>query len=240
MIQPLASTVRAAPAERRRSPHSARQGASRTVLLGLVVLLLGFVLAGCQAAASGDTPSAASGRSSTAVAAGQVALAVPVELRQVLAMSPCAAGKSTVGNPAPATVSVTPATPATVANSAAIAESLAPSSVVAPPTTLHDVDGVDCYQVSAPLLVLQQLNAINISSQPPASRWVITMTMTPSDAQSLTAVTQDHPGQQFAFVVRDTVLSAQSIPQPITNGIVQIAGNFTQDDANRLMRQITG
>jgi len=224
----------------------ARQDVSRTVLLGLVLLLFGFALAGCQAAASSDTLSAASGRSSAAIDTGQVALAVPVELRQVLAMSPCAAGKSTAGNPAPATISAIPATPANAVNSvepvnsAAIAESLPSASVLAPPTTLHDVDGVDCYQVSTPLLVLQQLNAINVSSQPPASQWVITMTMTPSDAQSLTAVTQDHPGQQFAVVVRDTVLSAQSIPQPITNGIVQIAGNFTQDDANRLMRQITG
>jgi preprotein translocase subunit SecD len=195
--------------------------------LGIVLLLFGFVLAGCQAAASGDTQAAASGRNSVPSAPGQVALTVPVEVRQVLATAPCTAANS-AGNLTP---------PVTSASSTPIGTALSGNAA---PATLHDVDGVDCYQVSAPLLVLQQLNSINVSSQPPTSQWVITMTMTQTNTQSFAAVTEQHAGQQFAFVVRDTVLSAQTIPQPITNGVVQIAGNFSQDDANRLMRQITG
>ncbi len=226
----VASTpTRNAATGRRRTRRPARRGGGRTVLLGIVLLLSGFLLAGCQAAVSGDTPTAAGGRTSVATVAGQVALAVPVELRQVFATSPC-----TTGTPVPTTTSVTEA------NSAASGTQLPLNDAAIPPTILHDVDGVDCYQVGAPLLVLQQLDSIGVSSQPPASQWVITMTLTPSDAQSFATVTEAHAGQQFAFVVRDTVLSAQSIQQSITNGTVQIAGDFSQEDANRLMRQITG
>jgi preprotein translocase subunit SecD len=183
-----------------------------TILLGMVLLACGL-LSGCQAA-NGDVPAASGGRASGTPSSGQVALAVPVELRLVLGTSPCTQTPSTTTTSAIAT---TPSAPA----------------------TMHDVDGVDCYQVSAPLMELQQLNTIGVASQPPASQWVITMTMTSPDAQTFAALTTQHDQQQLAFVVRGTVLSTQTVAQPITNGIVQLQGNFTQDDANRLVHQIT-
>ena len=155
--------------------------------------------------------------------AGQVALAVPVELRRVLGTAPCT----------PQTASPT-TTSATSATEAALAE-----PVSSAPTILHDVDGVDCYQVSVPLMELQQLDVISVASMPPASQWVITMKMTTSDAQSFAALTTERTQQQLAFVVRGTVFATQAIAAPITNGVVQLQGNFTQDDANRLVRQIT-
>lgn len=179
------------------------------VLLGMVLLVCA-ALSGCQAAIS-DTPAASTGHASGTTSAGRVALAVPVELREVLSTSPC-----TQQTPSPPTTSAGPAT-----------------------TILHDVDGVDCYQVSGPLMELQQLNAITVASQPPASQWVISMTLTPSDAQTYAALTAEHAQQQLAFVVRGTVLSTQTIAQPVTGGVVQLQGNFTQDDANRLVHQIT-
>jgi preprotein translocase subunit SecD len=98
---------------------------------------------------------------------------------------------------------------------------------------------VDCYQVTAPLMVFQQLNAISVTNQPPASQYAITMTLTRSDAQTFAALTAQHDQQPIAFVVRGTVLASQTIAQPVTSGLVQLQGNFTQDDANRLVRQIT-
>jgi preprotein translocase subunit SecD len=175
------------------------------------VLIGCAVLTGCQAAASGDVSVASAGRVSATSSAGQVALSVPVELRLVLETAPC-----TSPSPSQSTVSASSA------------------------TVLRDVDGVDCYQVTAPLMTLQQLNAISATNQPPASQYAITMTLTSSDAQSFAALTAQHAQQQLAFVVRGTVLSTETIAQPITNGVVQLQGNFTQDDANRLVRQITG
>lgn len=200
-MYPNASTAR-------RTPRTARRGAI-AALLGSALLACA-VLSGCQAAASGDVPAASAGRASTAPSAGQVALSVPVELRQVLQTSPC--------------TSQSPSQPTNSASS----------------SVLRDVDGVDCYQVTAPLMVFQQLNAISVTNQPPASQYAITMTLTPSDAQTYAALTVRHDQQQIAFVVRGTVLATQDITQPVTNGVVQLQGNFTQDDANRLIRQITG
>jgi preprotein translocase subunit SecD len=193
-----------------------------TVLLGMVLLVCS-VLSGCQAATS-DAPTA-SGPHATSTA-GQVALAVPVELRQVLGSAPC-----TQQTPSPATTSTTSATEA----GAVVAKPVSTA-----PTTMHDVDGVDCYQVTVPLMALQQLDTISVTSQPPATQWVIAMTMTSADAQSFAALTAERTQQQLAFVVRGTVLATQTIAAPVTNGVVQLQGNFTQDDATRLIRQITG
>jgi preprotein translocase subunit SecD len=191
-----------------------------TILLGMVLLVCS-VLTGCQGTTS-DAPTASGPRPNAA--AGQVALAVPVELRQVLSSAPCAPQTSS-----PTTTSAASATEAVVAKPVSTA-----------PTTMHDVDGVDCYQVSVPLMALQQLDTISVTSQPPASQWVITMTMTSADAQSFAALTAERTQQQLAFVVRGTVLATQTISAPITNGVVQLQGNFTQEDAKRLIRQITG
>jgi preprotein translocase subunit SecD len=178
-------------------------------LLGLALLGCA-VLSGCQAATSSDVPAASAGHVSTTSSAGQVALSVPMELRQVLETAPC--------------TSQSPSQPTTSGSSS---------------TVLRDVDDVDCYQVTVPLMTFQQLNAISVTNQPPASQYSITMTLTASDAQSFAALTAQHAQQQLAFVVRGTVLSAETIAQPVTNGVVQLQGNFTQDDANRLVRQIT-
>ena len=213
MAHPVASeTVHPNASTARRTPRTARRSAIAR-LLGLVLLACA-VLSGCQAATSSDVPAASAGHVSTTSSAGQVALSVPVELRQVLETAPC-----TSQSPAQS-----PSQPTTSGSSS---------------TVLRDVDDVDCYQVTVPLMTFQQLNAISVTNQPPASQYSITMTLTSSDAQSFAALTAQHAQQQFAFVVRGTVLSAETIAQPVTNGVVQLQGNFTQDDANRLVRQIT-
>ena len=200
-VLPNASTAR-------RTFLTARRGAHLTGLLSLV--LLGCcALGGCQGATSVDVSAAASSQVSGASSVGQVALSVPVELRQVLTSTPC-----TTQNPTQTT------------NSAA-------NSV------LRDVDGVDCYQVSAPLMAFQQLDAIAVTSQSSTGQYAISMTLTAADAQTFAALTAQYGQQQLAYVARGTVLSTQTIAQPVTNGIVQLQGNFSQDDANRLIRQIT-
>ncbi|HEY2701911.1 MAG TPA: hypothetical protein VGJ45_41105 [Pseudonocardiaceae bacterium] len=209
MAHPVASeTVHPNASTARRTPRTARRSAM-ACLLGLALLGCA-VLSGCQAATSSDVPAASAGHVSTTSSAGQVALSVPMELRQVLETAPC--------------TSQSPSQPTTSGSSS---------------TVLRDVDDVDCYQVTVPLMTFQQLNAISVTNQPPASQYSITMTLTASDAQSFAALTAQHAQQQLAFVVRGTVLSAETIAQPVTNGVVQLQGNFTQDDANRLVRQIT-
>jgi hypothetical protein len=198
----------------------------------MIAILLGMVLpvcsalTGCQAATGADAP-AASGHAGTTPTVGQVPLAVPVELREVLGTSPC-----TPQTPGPTTTSAT--------SSTAKAGSALVQPVSAAPTILRDVDGVDCYQVSPPMMELQQLDSINVVNQPPATQWVITMTMTSSDAKTFAVLTTQHDREQLAFVVRGTVLSTENLLSPVTNGVVQLGGDFTQDDANRLVRQITG
>ena len=53
-------------------------------------------------------------------------------------------------------------------------------------------------------------------------------------ARRLATVTQELVGRPFAILVDDRVLAAPVIREPITGGSVQIAGNFTIEDANNV------
>jgi len=53
-------------------------------------------------------------------------------------------------------------------------------------------------------------------------------------------VTNKPPTNQLAIVVNDRVVSAPMVSAPITEGRVQIAGNFTSKQAKQLAADITG
>ena len=83
MAHPVASD-RCTRTHRPHAEHPERRDVAPCAGLLGSVLLGCAVLTGCQAATSDNVPSVAAGHASTASSAGQVALAVPVELRQVL------------------------------------------------------------------------------------------------------------------------------------------------------------
>lgn len=60
------------------------------------------------------------------------------------------------------------------------------------------------------------------------------------DDKPTAAAGSKQPRNQLAIVVGDKVVSAPSVNAPIIAGKVQIAGNLTQKDAEKLAADITG
>ncbi|TDP91965.1 SecDF P1 head subdomain-containing protein [Labedaea rhizosphaerae] len=70
--------------------------------------------------------------------------------------------------------------------------------------------------------------------------WVVTVRLTSAGAAAFGQLTSAHVNQQLAIVVDDVVVSAPTIQSAITDGVVQISGTFTQDEATGLADSING
>jgi preprotein translocase subunit SecD len=75
--------------------------------------------------------------------------------------------------------------------------------------------------------------------------WVVTLTLDSEGARIFNDLTKDLsqqqlPKNQLAIVVRDKVISAPTVQSAIPDGKVQITGNFSKSDAEKLADDITG
>lgn len=192
-------------------------------IIGLGMLAMA-ALAGCQSTVDGQAASAAGSTTQQAQSApaGPVQLSVPIELRGVGQQYQCQAPTT---SPQPTSV-----------------PSSGFGSMGQPTAVMHDLNGTNCYTVTQPLLVLQSLASISVVQAQPTggNDWGIDLKLAPRDRQAFATLTQARVGTQIALVVRGAVLSAPTIEQPIVNGDVQISGDYSQDDARRIVRQITG
>ncbi|SDC18631.1 SecDF P1 head subdomain-containing protein [Actinokineospora iranica] len=70
--------------------------------------------------------------------------------------------------------------------------------------------------------------------------WVVTIRLPSDSARVFADWTSAHVDERLAIVVGDKLISAPTIMSPITGGTVQIAGDFTEQEAKRLAEDITG
>jgi hypothetical protein len=202
-------------------PTGRRRARVRRALAAVsVTAAAGLALAGCQGGGTALPESGAAATPRTDLA-GAVLLAVPVELRQLVREYPCGASPTAVP---PSGGAMAPVVPVTTA----------PGSGA----TMRDLDGADCFVLSQPLLTMQRLTSIRLDNSSQPGETVIDLGLTQQEASSLAALTGGRTGEQLAVVVRGTVLATPTITGRST--ALQIADDFSQDDAQRVMRQITG
>lgn len=70
-------------------------------------------------------------------------------------------------------------------------------------------------------------------------RWVVNIQLTDEDGAALATATSGNVGKQLAMVVDARVLSAPIIADPIRNGAIQLAADFTEQQARDLAKQLT-
>jgi SecD/SecF fusion protein len=70
--------------------------------------------------------------------------------------------------------------------------------------------------------------------------WGVQLAMTDEDAQVFGEWTSAHIGEQVAVVVDGEVVAAPQIQDAITGGEVTISAQYTQDEANDLLAELTG
>ncbi|TWP46738.1 precorrin-3B C(17)-methyltransferase [Lentzea tibetensis] len=70
--------------------------------------------------------------------------------------------------------------------------------------------------------------------------WVLRLTFTAEGTSTWGEYTSTHVQEQVAIVLRTKVLSAPTIQAPILNGVTEISGDFSREDAERLADQLSG
>jgi preprotein translocase subunit SecD len=90
-----------------------------------------------------------------------------------------------------------------------------------------------------------RVSEVEAAQGQPGPNWVVQLTLDTDGAKLFGALTTklaagEPPRNQLAIVVGDKVVSAPVVNAPIIAGKVQIAGNFTQQDAEKLAADITG
>ncbi|ODT99561.1 MAG: hypothetical protein ABS81_25495 [Pseudonocardia sp. SCN 72-86] len=70
--------------------------------------------------------------------------------------------------------------------------------------------------------------------------WVVQVAFTPAGATAFADLSGRNVGKQLAIVVDGALVSAPTVQFAITDGVVQISGNFDQATATRLADRISG
>jgi preprotein translocase subunit SecD len=116
---------------------------------------------------------------------------------------------------------------------------LEPAATAPPSTTeLPDPSG-ESLTLAEPVMTIERLDRAEVMLDQ-AQQWTLSIDLTDEDAAEFAAWTADHVGERLAMVVDGKVVIAPTIQSAITGGIVQIAGNYTQDEIRDLLDTITG
>ncbi|GAA2114795.1 SecDF P1 head subdomain-containing protein [Actinomadura alba] len=106
-------------------------------------------------------------------------------------------------------------------------------------------DGTECYRL-APGMTVTRVERIEAALSPNGgSGWHVQIDLVPADGTAFGSLTrqvagEQSPRNQLALVVDGRVVSAPAVQEAITGGQVQISSNFSRQEAERLVRQMTG
>jgi hypothetical protein len=122
-------------------------------------------------------------------------------------------------------------------------------TAVAPPPCdsgmLGSTKATECYQLAEESFNIVRVKDIRSGVAEGSPDFVVMLTLYPDDAKTFGELTarlakEQEPRNQLAVVVDDKVVTAPVIMDAITGGEVQIVGNFTQQSAADLVKQLTG
>jgi hypothetical protein len=97
--------------------------------------------------------------------------------------------------------------------------------------------GRTCYQVSQGI-VIRRVTDIHV--QRGGTGYEVSMSLLPADSRSFASLTRRMTGGSLALVVHDRVVTAPSVPGPITQGKILITGSTRKEEADQLVRELKG
>jgi preprotein translocase subunit SecD len=106
-----------------------------------------------------------------------------------------------------------------------------------PGVTGDDSGTTACFRLGAGMTVTKVAEA---RAQQGTGGWQIEVGLNPQDATRFAALTRKYQHHRLALVTGGKVLSAPTVFEPIVGGRVQIAGNFTGDEAKEIARSLGG
>lgn len=114
---------------------------------------------------------------------------------------------------------------------------IGPSSTEPSGTELPDPSGARL-TLADPIMVVERLDGAEIENT--TGSWALNLDLTDDDAATFADWTAGHVGEQLAMVVDGKIVVAPEIQAAITGGNVQISGNYTRDEIDDLLDEITG
>jgi preprotein translocase subunit SecD len=175
-----------------------------------LMLVAVLALAGCTSRTAGDP-----GTDDSPVV-GPVDLVIPIEMRPVLEQT----GPS--GSPA------LPPSDQPVATSAL------------PSTTVLPGQGGEQLTLAEPVMTVERLERAEVTMEKTSATWVLVLDLTAEDTAAFAEWTSEHIDERLAMVIDGEVVIAPTIQGAITDGGVQITGNYTQSEIRDLLDKITG
>lgn len=204
-----------------------------------VTVLVLISLVGCTRTAA---PTAASKATAPDSAVNAPAVLV---FRPVLQSVPATPGTPPSAGPADAKVLRQSTDPATQRQALSIldcstngADPLAAQDDPALPLVTCDQAGETKYLLGPAFLTGSGIRSASASPGQGMPAWLVNVEFDSAGARTWANYTTQHVGEQVAFVLNTTVLSAPSIQEAITGGSTQISGNFTQQQARDLAARL--
>jgi len=99
------------------------------------------------------------------------------------------------------------------------------------------VDGKTCYRLAAPGMTVRKLESAEVTSGQ-SGDWTIQIRFDDADARRFAVLTGTYRGRRLALVSAGRVISAPTVQESITAGAVQITGNFTRDEAEKIAARL--
>lgn len=94
--------------------------------------------------------------------------------------------------------------------------------------------------MSDPILTIRRLDGAEVTFEQSGGTWVLSLDLDDADGRVFGDWTAEHTGERLAMVADDEVLMAPQIQSAIRGGEIQIAADYTRDEAEELLARITG
>jgi hypothetical protein len=106
-----------------------------------------------------------------------------------------------------------------------------------------DADEASCYRLADETLTIERVKDLEIVYPKENPEFAVQLTLYPDDAKAFGELTgrlakEQSPKNQIAVVVDGKVVTAPAVMEAITGGDIQITGNFSRPDAEKLIEQL--
>jgi preprotein translocase subunit SecD len=105
-------------------------------------------------------------------------------------------------------------------------------------TVLKDPTSGESLALADPIMTVRELDGAEVAHD--NGMWSLNLDLNTRDTRTFADWTTAHAGERLAIVIDGEVLVAPTIQSAITGGEVQITGNYTRDDVEELLADLTG
>ena len=108
-------------------------------------------------------------------------------------------------------------------------------------TVLKDPGTGESLSLDEPMMTVEHLDGAEIKyDDQNGNNWLLLIHLNDTDTRTFGDWTTEHTGERLAIVIDGEVIVAPTIQSAITQGDIQLVGDFTKDEVQDLLDKITG